>query len=243
MMRRLAYTLTVVSLVSGTPPACHDFCTDRCSELNGDVTIECNGCSEAFACRPGASDYGPLGVPALPAALAVSKGVPVGSSAESERKASANATWSQCKVISAMELESKTDAEIAQIMLEPQLITGLLDEWPVPTDRAGFLARFGHHKLMARRTNFAAHRDPTSFGNREDRVADMGQNGISTMVSLCSGQLKAAVRRDRLWPRRARPRRVLIPLIPQSVLPGMLLSVHCTSGRTPRERERVHGAL
>ena len=37
--------------------ACEPFCVEACSELNGNVTAECGGCSDGFTCRPGALGY------------------------------------------------------------------------------------------------------------------------------------------------------------------------------------------
>ena len=166
-------TLTILSgllvLVLGSGElSCHEWCSDPCTALNGDVTQECNGCSEPFACRPGAEGYSRPSPP--PIANEVLTEAP---------HAEGDVPWSHCRVLPAAELEAKTDAEIADVMRQPILITGLLDGWTVPSDRAGLLARFGHHQLMARRTDFAAIRDSSSFGNREDRAAaELGRDGV-----------------------------------------------------------------
>ena len=42
---------------------CEDWCSESCSELNGDVTFECGACDAASnaRCYPGAPGYGPPG--------------------------------------------------------------------------------------------------------------------------------------------------------------------------------------
>ena len=36
---------------------CEEWCQNRCSELNGPVTIECGKCDDTMSCYPGASDF------------------------------------------------------------------------------------------------------------------------------------------------------------------------------------------
>lgn len=43
--------------IDGKGRLCMDFCAVSCSELNGDVTYECAGCSQDYSCHPDASDY------------------------------------------------------------------------------------------------------------------------------------------------------------------------------------------
>ena len=58
--------LLVLLLVQGPRPVdgvglCEEYCSSPCTELNGDVNIECAGCTEEFACRPGVAGFGPAG--------------------------------------------------------------------------------------------------------------------------------------------------------------------------------------
>ena len=51
----LLATATLAATPSG---ACEEYCTAPCSDLNGDLEFECDGCvGAAFACRPGAAGF------------------------------------------------------------------------------------------------------------------------------------------------------------------------------------------
>ncbi len=55
-MAALVFALLVQAQVS--PPHCFEYCTNPCSELLGEVTIECGTCTdEKYRCRPGAEGY------------------------------------------------------------------------------------------------------------------------------------------------------------------------------------------
>jgi len=49
--------LLLVALVASANAACQPWCDNPCPELNGDVTQECNDCSDSNGCYPAAPGY------------------------------------------------------------------------------------------------------------------------------------------------------------------------------------------
>ena len=64
----------------------------------------------------------------------------------------------------------KTERMYDQRML-PIVITDAMHLWKNQSMHE-FERAFGHHRILARRTRFAAHRDQKKFGNFESRLAD-----------------------------------------------------------------------
>jgi len=54
-VRRLA-ACAMLAIVTA-PQTCMSHCEFACEELNGDVSVECNGCSTESACHPGAAGF------------------------------------------------------------------------------------------------------------------------------------------------------------------------------------------
>lgn len=82
--------------------------------------------------------------------------------------------WSHCGRVTAAAFRAMSDAERADLMMQPTIITGLLADWPSLADKEAFAKRFGHHQILARRTRFASHRDAAAFGSRADRQVASG---------------------------------------------------------------------
>ena len=56
---RLSVLLLAAIAVAASGALCEDWCANKCSDLNGDVTIECAGCGSEYKCRPGEAGFEP----------------------------------------------------------------------------------------------------------------------------------------------------------------------------------------
>ena len=198
-MPRLAFILLFLGgFVTHVRAACEEWCTAPCEELNGNFNEECSDCRRSeFACRVGTNGHVSTHDPAemevdsvtdntmkasiLPTSQQdprtsslisdgepqVSLGfVPIEESAElSAREPLA------CQRVSADEVRQLTLEQRAQLLSQPTLVTGAMDDWTAMRDwtrPADFAQLFPEYGVLAKRVGpvgealMAAGRDPAT---------------------------------------------------------------------------------
>ena len=77
--------------------------------------------------------------------------------------------FSDCQRITVDEISQMSKMQIANIMRQPIIITNGMNQWNnISIDE--FKEKFGNHKILARRTNFASHMDNKKFGSYLERL-------------------------------------------------------------------------
>ena len=157
-------------LTAAAVSACEPWCTNPCSELNGNVENECGDCvGEEYACRAVAIDAlgneveveaeaAPLGVrqsEPMPAPRTVAANeqslyrVPLSDASQLSAREHV-----PCQRVSAAELADLTTARLTEVLDRPTLISGLIDEWSALQkwkDAEAFAHEFGQHGVLAKR--------------------------------------------------------------------------------------------
>lgn len=155
--------------------ACEPYCvSERCSNLNGQVDLECDTCPETAKCNPKAPDYMQTQQPAARAAVTSTPEPAAHPRKLASDMRSDPGNWSHCGRITAAAFRAMSDVERADLMMQPTIITNLMDGWPAYVEKEAFAKRFGHHGILARRTRFASHRDKAEFGSRANRQVTKG---------------------------------------------------------------------
>lgn len=75
-----------------------------------------------------------------------------------------------CIRLDVRDVSNMSKFDLADVMRSPVIITGALNAWNVPLTSNGFADRFGHHQVLARRTNHWRHRDEIPFGDHFYRM-------------------------------------------------------------------------
>lgn len=158
---------------------CEAWCAEKCSDLNGDVRVECADCPhDGYRCGPGRPGFDMPVDPLLPSAPLASlpysaeQSEPVPLSVPLDPltpSARGGQRGDDCRRIQLRELEHMTHSQLAEVMKHPVLILGAMDDWTVPRNLSSFVAEFGDHQVLARRTRFGRARDTTAFLQYEER--------------------------------------------------------------------------
>ena len=126
-MHALAVTLALIQLHEAASAVCEPFCHDvPCSELNGDITVECGACPDDAQCHPGASGFHGSGNRQSPRPQPVAL-----MQAEVAPSGQASTVLTPCRRITARELLKLSLSDRAKLLALPTVISGLLDDWPI----------------------------------------------------------------------------------------------------------------
>ena len=124
-MRPIPAFLLSLPLCNGD---CGAWCSNRCSELNGDVQLECESCSgPAYSCRPGEPGFSTVPL----STGKVEKPTQAYSTVSPDGFASPVVDTRPCARVSATDLLGLTPEDLAERLAEPTIITGMLSDWPL----------------------------------------------------------------------------------------------------------------